>query len=32
MSTVNTCSLDHPSALRNYQARGLKICRTSSVR
>ncbi len=22
---VHTCSLDHPSALRNYQARGLKI-------
>lgn len=24
---VHTCSLDHPSALRNYQARGLEIFR-----
>ncbi|PVY77549.1 acetyltransferase (GNAT) family protein [Tamilnaduibacter salinus] len=23
--TVNTCSLDHPSALANYQARGFRI-------
>lgn len=22
---VHTCSLDHPSALKNYQARGLKV-------
>lgn len=25
---VNTCSLDHPSALANYQARGMKLVRT----
>jgi len=24
---VHTCSLDHPSALANYQARGLRIYR-----
>lgn len=24
---VHTCSLDHPSALRNYQARGLRLYR-----
>lgn len=23
---VHTCSLDHPSALRNYEARGMRIC------
>ncbi len=23
--TVNTCSLDHPSALRNYQSRGFEL-------
>jgi GNAT superfamily N-acetyltransferase len=27
---VNTCSLDHPSALANYQARGMNIFRTES--
>jgi GNAT superfamily N-acetyltransferase len=27
--TVNTCSLDHPGALANYQARGMKIYRTT---
>jgi len=25
--TVNTCSLDHPSALQNYKARGFKVYR-----
>jgi GNAT superfamily N-acetyltransferase len=25
---LNTCSLDHPAALKNYQARGLKIFKT----
>ena len=25
---VNTCSLDHPSALANYQARGMTLYRT----
>lgn len=25
---VHTCSLDHPSALKNYQARGMKLYRT----
>ena len=25
---VNTCSLDHPSALANYQARGMQLYRT----
>lgn len=27
--TVNTCSLDHPGALANYQARGMKIYKTT---
>mgnify|MGYP001156712533 FL=1 len=27
---VNTCSLDHPSALRNYQARGFELYRTTT--
>ena len=27
---VNTCSLDHPGALANYQARGLAIYRTET--
>jgi GNAT superfamily N-acetyltransferase len=27
--TVNTCSLDHPGALANYQARGMKIYQTT---
>ncbi len=27
--TVNTCTLDHHSALQNYQARGFKIFKTS---
>ncbi len=27
---VNTCSLDHPSALQNYQARGFEIVRTET--
>ncbi len=27
---VHTCSLDHPNALRNYQARGMKIFKTES--
>lgn len=26
--TVNTCSLDHPSALRNYQSRGFELYHT----
>lgn len=26
--TVNTCSLDHPSALQNYQSRGFELYRT----
>ncbi len=26
--TVNTCTLDHPHALKNYQARGFKIYET----
>ena len=25
---VHTCSLDHPSALKNYQARGFSIFKT----
>ena len=25
---VNTCTLDHPAALKNYQARGVKIYKT----
>jgi GNAT superfamily N-acetyltransferase len=29
---VNTCSLDHPNALRNYQTRGLSIYRTELER
>jgi len=28
--TVNTCSLDHPSALQNYKARGFKVYREVS--
>ncbi len=27
---VHTCSLDHPAALRNYEARGMKIYATSN--
>jgi GNAT superfamily N-acetyltransferase len=27
---VNTCSLDHPGALANYQARGLRIYKTET--
>jgi GNAT superfamily N-acetyltransferase len=27
---VHTCTLDHPAALRNYQARGFRIYKTSS--
>ncbi len=27
--TVNTCTLDHPHALANYQARGFRIVRTA---
>jgi len=27
---VHTCSLDHPTALSNYQNRGFKICKVSS--
>jgi GNAT superfamily N-acetyltransferase len=27
---VNTCSLDHPSALANYQARGMHIYKTAT--
>jgi GNAT superfamily N-acetyltransferase len=27
---VNTCSLDHPSALANYQARGMSIYKTET--
>ncbi len=26
---VHTCTLDHPAALRNYEARGMRICATS---
>lgn len=29
---VHTCTLDHPAALANYQARGMKICRTDPAR
>ena len=29
--SVSTCSLDHPSALANYQARGLKLYKTESA-
>lgn len=28
---VHTCSLDHPGALQNYQARGMKIYRVEKV-
>ncbi len=28
--TVNTCSLDHPSALQNYQSRGFEVYRTET--
>jgi GNAT superfamily N-acetyltransferase len=28
---VHTCSLDHPAALRNYQARGLRLFKEESV-
>ncbi len=28
--TVNTCSLDHPSALQNYQSRGFELYRTET--
>ena len=28
--TVNTCSLDHPAALSNYQARGFNLLRTET--
>jgi len=27
---VHTCSLDHPAALANYQARGMKIYKTET--
>ncbi len=27
---LHTCTLDHPSALKNYQARGLKIYKTET--
>lgn len=27
--TLNTCSLDHPHALTNYQARGFRVVRTA---
>ena len=27
---VNTCSLDHPGALANYQARGMRIFKTDT--
>lgn len=30
--TVNTCSLDHPGALANYLARGMKIIRSETIR
>jgi len=29
--TVNTCTLDHPSALANYQARGMRIYETRTA-
>jgi ribosomal protein S18 acetylase RimI-like enzyme len=29
--TVNTCSLDHPAALANYQARGMIITREEKI-
>jgi GNAT superfamily N-acetyltransferase len=28
---VHTCTLDHPAALRNYEARGMRIYSTSKV-
>ena len=28
---VNTCTLDHPNALKNYQARGMRIYKTDTV-
>lgn len=28
---VRTCTLDHPSALQNYLARGFKLCREETV-
>jgi GNAT superfamily N-acetyltransferase len=27
---VHTCTLDHPAALANYQARGMKIYKTET--
>lgn len=29
---VNTCSLDHPSALRNYQSRGMQVYHSETRR
>lgn len=29
---LHTCTLDHPSALANYQARGMKIYKTEKVK
>jgi hypothetical protein len=29
---VHTCTLDHPAALANYQARGMKIYRSETAR
>ena len=29
--TVNTCSLDHPAALKNYQARGFRVSHTETL-
>ncbi|WP_371477324.1 GNAT family N-acetyltransferase [Kitasatospora sp. NBC_00315] len=29
--TVHTCSLDSPAALRNYEARGMRVCRTETA-
>lgn len=28
---VHTCTLDHPSALKNYQARGMKVYKTETA-
>ena len=28
---VNTCSLDHPAALKNYLARGMTLARTETI-
>ena len=28
---VNTCTLDHPNALKNYQARGMQIYKTEVI-